>query len=112
MAHVTVMYRQSFFEKAGLYPPVRLEDGLYWMQGMLAGCRFHNLPEYLVYVRRTDDFLRRRSGLRKNWEEFKIKLTINHKLGFGITSYFYATAMFGLQLLPVRVKKILYDNLR
>lgn len=112
MAHVTVMYRRSYFQKAGLYPPVRLEDGLYWMQGMLAGCRFHNIPDVLLCVRRTDDFLKRRSGLQKAWTEFKIKCTINHRLRLGPASYVYALAIFVMQLLPIPLKQILYDLLR
>lgn len=112
MAHVTVMFRRSYFEKAGLYPPVRLEDGLLWMQGIAAGCRFQNIPDFLVSVRRTDDFLKRRSGLKMGWQEFQIKLTINRKLKYGPSAYFYALAMFGVQLLPVPIKKILYDKLR
>ena len=112
MAHVTVMYRRSYFDKAGLYPPVRLEDGLYWMQGLVAGCRFENIPDYLVYVRRTDDFLKRRSGFKMVWKEFLIKLTINRKLNYGLSAYFYALAALGLQLLPVPMKQILYDKLR
>lgn len=112
MAHVTVMYRRSFFERAGLYPPISLEDGLYWMQGILSGCRFQNLPDALVRVRRTDDFLKRRSGFRKCWEEFKIKVIINHRLKLGMTSYLYAAAMLGVQLMPLPIKKILYNRLR
>lgn len=112
IAHVTAMYRRTFFEKAGLYPPVRLEDGLYWMQGIASGCRFHNMPDHLVRVRRTDDFLKRRSGLRKAWAEFRIRLTINRRLKFGLASYGYAVALLCLQLLPVQIKQLLYDKLR
>ncbi len=112
MAHVTVMYRRSYFDKAGLYPPVRLEDGLYWMQGLAGGCRFENIPDYLVYVRRTDDFLKRRSGFKMVWGEFLVKLTINHKLRYGPSAYFYALATLCMQLLPVPLKQVLYDKLR
>lgn len=112
IAHVTVMYRESYFEKAGLYPETRLEDGLYWMQGFKAGCRFANLEDPLVSVRRSADFLRRRSGVRTNVAEFRIKLRINRELHLGLTAYFYAVAMFGIQLLPVPVKAFLYERLR
>lgn len=110
MAHVTVMYRRTYFDKAGLYPPIRLEDGLYWMQGFAAGCRFENIPEYLVSVRRTDDFLKRRTGFA--WQEFLIKLKINQTLDYGPSAYFYAFVTFLLQLLPVSIKQILYNKLR
>ncbi len=112
IAHVTAMYRKSYFDKAGLYPPIRLEDGLYWMQGFLGGCIFHNIPEPLVYVRRTDNFLKRRSGFRMCWEELRIKMKINRNLRLGFTSNLYAVGMFGIQLLPVPVKKFLYNRLR
>ncbi len=112
MAHVTVMYRRSYFDKAGLYPPVRLEDGLYWMQGLVAGCRFQNIPDFLVSVRRSDDFLKRRSGLSLVWKEFLIKLRINRALHYGFSAYFYALATMGVQLMPVPIKQVLYNKLR
>ena len=112
IAHATVMYRRSYFDKAGLYPPVRLEDGLYWMQGFVAGCRFQNIPDYLVRVRRTDDFLKRRSGLEMVWKEFLIKLRINRALHYGPSAYFYTFATLGVQLMPVSIKQVLYNKLR
>ena len=112
MAHVTVMYRRSYFDKAGLYPPIRLEDGLYWMQGLAAGCRFQNIPDYLVYVRRTDDFMKRRSGFEMAWKEFLIKLRINYTLKYGPDAYLFAMAMFCVQLLPIWAKQILYNKFR
>lgn len=112
IAHVTVMFRESYFAKAGLYPPVALEDGLYWMRGFLAGCCFHNLPDPLVQVRRTDEFLRRRSSVRRQWQELVIKCRINRSLQFGLLSYLYAVGIFAAQILPVPVKRVLYDRLR
>jgi hypothetical protein len=112
MAHVTVMFRPSYFARAGLYPPIALEDGLYWMQGMAAGCRFENVPDFLVKVRRTDDFLLRRSGWRKAWQEFVIKVYINRRLRLGIVAQCYAIAMFGVQISPLPVKRALYSALR
>lgn len=112
MAHVTVMFRKTYFQKAGLYPPVALEDALYWMQGMIAGCRFHNLSNHLVKVRRTDDFLMRRSGWRKGWQELRVKVLINRRLQLGVLSQLYAVAMFGVQISPLSVKKALYNSLR
>ena len=112
MAHVTVMFRRSYFEKAGLYDPVPLEDGLYWMRGILAGCRFHNLSESLVRVRRSDDFLRRRSGLSKCWRELHVRVIINRRLKMGPAAYAYALGTFGVQMMPVPIKRVLYATLR
>lgn len=112
MAHPTVLFRPSFFEKAGRYPARPLEDGLYWMRAIVKGCRFANLPDALVRLRRSDAMLLRRSGLRTNWEELKIRVTINRTLGFGPSAYFYGLATFAAQMSPLWLKKILYDRLR
>lgn len=112
VAHPTVMFRPSFFEKAGHYPARPLEDGLYWMRAIVRRCRFANLPDTLVRLRRSDEMLLRRSGLRTNWEELKIRLEINRTLGFGPTAYAYGLAMFAVQLAPLRLKRLLYDRLR
>jgi glycosyltransferase involved in cell wall biosynthesis len=113
LAHPTVMFRPTYFEKAGLYPVVtRLEDLAYWKEGMKNGCRFANLPDVLVHVRRTDQFLRRRSGLRTAWREFKFKTHVNQELSFGILSHLYACGKLGTQLMPMRVRRFLYNHLR
>lgn len=112
VAHSTVMFRPTFFAKAGPYPPRPLQDGLYWMRGILAGCIFANLPDALVRFRRSEDMLRRRSGLRTNWEELKIRITINRALGFGPSAYAWGLARFAAQMMPIPVKRILYDRLR
>lgn len=112
VAHPTVMFRPSFFAKAGRYPARPLEDGLYWMRAMRAGCRFANLPDTLVRLRRSDEMLLRRSGLATTWEELRIRVTINRTLGFGPAAYLYGLAMFAVQLAPLRLKRLLYDRLR
>lgn len=112
LAHPTVLFRPSFFAKAGRYPPRPLEDGLFWMRGIRAGCRFANLPDTLVRIRRSEEMLRRRSGFRTNWEELKIRVTINRTLGFGPLAYAYGLAMFAVQMMPLPLKRLLYDRLR
>lgn len=112
VAHPTVMFRGRSFEKAGRYPERPLEDGLYWMRAIARGCRFANLPDTLVRLRRSDEMLLRRSGLRTNWEELRIRVTINRTLGFGPAAYLFGLAMFALQLAPLRLKRLLYDRLR
>lgn len=112
VAHPTVMFRPSFFEKAGRYPARPLEDGLYWMRAIARGCRFANLPETLVRLRRSDEMLLRRSGLRTNWEELKIRFEIDRTLGFGPSADLYGLGMFAVQLAPLWLKRLLYDRLR
>lgn len=112
IGHVTAMFRRSYFDRAGLYPETRLEDGLYWMQGFMRGCVFANVDEPLVMVRQTDDFLRRRGGWRGSWAEFRIKRRINRALRLGFSAHCYAFAMLIVQLLPVPIKRGLYQALR
>ena len=114
LAHVTAMFRRSFFEKAGLYPtssPTN-EDTLLWMKGFAAGCRFANLPDVLVKVRVSKDFFSRRGGVRKSWSDFQDRLEVIRTLGYNWDAYFYAIAMLGVNLSPGFVKKILYTKLR
>ena len=114
LAHVTAMFRHTFFEKAGLYPtssPTN-EDTLLWMKGFAAGCRFANLPDLLVRVRVSEDFFSRRGGMRKARNDFRDRLEVIRTLGYNWNAYFYAVAMLGVNLAPGFVKKILYKKLR
>ena len=114
LAHVTAMFRRTFFEKAGFYPtssPTN-EDTLLWMKGFTAGCGFANLPDVLVKVRVSKDFFSRRGGVRKAWNDFRDRLEVIHTLGYNLDAYFYAVAMLGVNLAPSFVKKILYKKLR
>ena len=114
LAHVTAMFRRSFFEKAGFYPTVAPtnEDTLLWMKGFATGCRFANLPDVLVKVRVSKDFFSRRGGVQKAWSDFQNRLEVIRTLGYNWDAYFYAVAMLGVNLAPGFVKKILYKKLR
>lgn len=114
MAHVTTFFRRSFFEKAGLYPTdtVLNEDGALWFEGFRKGCIFHNIQLPLVKVRINDSFFDRRAGVRKAWEDFKLKAAIAREFSFGLRGYFYAFAYAVLLVLPPSVKKFCYRNLR
>ena len=114
LAHVTAMFRPSFFSMAGLYPTRTLtnEDTLLWMKGFVAGCRFANLSDVLVRVRISKDFFARRSGFKKSWSDFQDRLEVIHTLGYNWYAYFYALSMLGINLSPGIVKKFLYKKLR
>jgi len=114
MANVTTFFRKSFFENAGFYPtssPTN-EDTLLWMNGFKAGCRFANIPEILVKVRVGKDFFGRRGGITKAWSDFKDRLLVVKTLGYNTSSYFYAIAVFLVNISPAWLKKILYKRLR
>jgi len=114
LAHVSVMFRRAFFEKAGGYPtrsPTN-EDTLMWMKGFAGGCRFGNLPDIVVRVRVSEAFFSRRGGWKKAWSDFRDRLEVIRTLGYNWDAYFYAVALLGVNLAPGFVKKILYKKLR
>lgn len=108
--HPTVMFRKSFFEKAGLYPTDTYfaEDTLLWAQGFSAGCRFANLTEYLLYYRLDDSFFKRRRGWKHARSIFSLRRRINRMLGFGLREDLYGLAYAFVKLMPPPVLNILY----
>jgi len=114
LAHMTVMYRSTFFEKSGLYPtssPTN-EDTLMWMQGFKNGCKFANIPEILVEVRVNSSFFGRRGGVSKAWSDFRDRILVIRTLRYNILSYLYATAIFFINIAPEKIKKYAYRRFR
>ena len=114
LAHVTAFFHSRFFEKAGLYPtesPTN-EDTLMWMRGFASGCRFANVPEVLVRVRVSSEFFGRRGGTAKAWSDLKDRIKVIRTLGYNVTSYGYAVALFAVNISPAWLKQILYKRLR
>jgi len=114
LAHVSAFFRNSFFEKAGLYPTYSLtnEDTLLWMNGFKNECKFANIFNVLVKVRVSKSFFGRRGGIKKAWSDFKDRLLVTKTLGYNMSSYFYAFAMFLVNISPAVIKKFLYMRLR
>ena len=115
LAHPTVMFRKTFFEKAGIYDSsVRAdEDSLLWMKGFNAGCRFANVPDVLLNFRVTSDFFKsRRSGVSCAMELFRNRLKIIDELDYRADSYVYAVLLLVVYLLPQGLKKFAYRVFR
>ena len=114
LAHVTAFFRKSFFEKTGTYPTTSPtnEDTLLWMEGFHNGCHFANIPEVLVKVRVSAAFFGRRGGVRKAWSDFKDRVLVIKTLGYNTSSYFYAIALFFVNITPSKIKQFLYKRLR
>ena len=92
MIHPTVMFRRSYFEKAGLYPENTYfgEDTMMWAKGFKAGCQFANLPEYLLKFRLDPNFFQRRRGWKHARSIFILRRQVNKMLGFGLREDCYA----------------------
>ncbi|WP_416777007.1 glycosyltransferase [Xenorhabdus budapestensis] len=115
LAHPTVMFKRSFFEKAGDYNPNFLQDQdtVLWYQGFKNGCIFSNIPFIGLHFRRTSDFYQRRSGKKKTLSLLMFRLRkINKDLNYDFTANFYAILYSLLSLAPRFVKKIIYKYFR
>lgn len=116
VAHPSVMFRQSFFEKAGWQYPadfVRNEDTMLWYKGYLAGAQIANLPDVVLNFRMTDAmFTQRRNGKAFAKSQLAMRKIINKGLGYGPMSMVYAYAMYILMISPSGILKIAYKVLR
>lgn len=63
--HMAVLFRKSEVEKAGGYQDWWLnEDSYLWARMYLAGCKFYNIQENLVYARVGKEMYARRGGYK------------------------------------------------
>ncbi len=63
--HMSVMFRKSHVNNAGGYIDWHYnEDYFLWVRMLLAGCKFKNLPDNLVFGRMNSESYARRGGLR------------------------------------------------
>lgn len=114
MIHPTVMFRPSFFEKAGLYSLDTYfgEDTMLWAQGFASGCRFANLPEMLYYFRIDDHFFERRRGWKHAINIFKLRHRVNKMVGYRVGADCWALAYAIAKLMPTKILNKLYQTAR
>ena len=117
-AHPSVMFRKSFFEKAGLYD-VKLkglfnwDDTGLWYSGFQSGCRFANIPIVVLEFRVNEDFFSgRRNGLKRALAYTKFRYRLNSVLKHGVWSQVLLVPRFLLNIAPVFAKKFVYSNFR
>ena len=115
-AHPAVMFRGSFFNKAGCkYRPEyrQNQDTMLWYDGMMAGTQHANIPDVVLNFRMTEAmFKKRRNGWAFAKKQFRDRLMINKGLGYGFGADVYGFAMFCLLVSPVWLKKIAYRVFR
>ena len=116
VAHPTVMFRRSFFEKTGWeYPTdfMRNEDTRLWYEGYKHSCVIANLPDVLLHFRMTDAmFTQRRNGKAFAKSQLELRKMINKDLNFGVMADLYAYAMYLLMISPAWLLKFAYRVLR
>lgn len=116
VAHPTVMFRRSFFEKIGWkYPTdyIYNEDTRLWHEGYKHGCVIANLPDVLLNFRMTDNmFKQRRKGCELAKSQLELRKIIAKDLGYGTRAYLYAYLMYLLMISPSWILKFAYKILR
>lgn len=116
VAHPTVMFRRSFFEKTGWHYPtdyVRNEDTRLWHEGYKHGCKIANLLDVVLNFRITDDmFKQRRNGKAFAQSQLKLRKLIAKDLEYWPMAYIYAYAMYVLMTSPSWLLKLAYKFLR
>jgi len=109
VAHPTVCFRASLFDRVGLYPDVRgNEDIAYWFKCISAGASFDNLVKPLVRYTISSSFWKRRS-YKKAFSEFWVYVNGCRTLHGFTYLYIFAFARLLLRLSPVLVSKFAYS---
>lgn len=115
-AHPAVMFRRSFFEKAGcMYRPEyrQNQDTMLWLDGIKKGTKHANIPDIVLKFRFTDTlFKKRRNGWSFAKKQLQDRLQINKSLGYGLSADIFGYLMFGLLISPPWIKKIAYKIFR
>ncbi|MEH6305227.1 glycosyltransferase [Olivibacter sp. CPCC 100613] len=113
MNHPSVMFRKEAVLAVGSYQDMPLfEDYYLWVRLLLAGYKFQNLPDTLLYFRIGNDMIGRRSGIQYVKKEYHFLKSIK-QLGF-INQKEYFISLFTkqpLRLLPKRILVYLYKFL-
>jgi glycosyltransferase involved in cell wall biosynthesis len=91
--HMTVMLKKTSLLRAGNYQDWYLNEDTYlWCRMILAGCKFMNIPEILVYVRVGKDMYNRRGGLKYFFSDSRLqRYKFENKI---VNFYEYITNVF------------------
>lgn len=115
-AHPAVLFRKSFFDKAGCkYRPEyrQNQDTMLWLDGMKMGTKHANVQDVILRFRFTNALFKKR---RNGWAFAKKQLTdrkmINKTLGYGFGATIFGYMMFIMLVSPAWVKKIAYKVFR
>jgi len=113
MAHVTICFRNSFFDTIDLYDSSKSNEDLdLWIRALKKDIKLHNLQEILVRVRTSNAFFSRRKNIKRAVEVMYLKFDATKAFHFGLRGYVYAFLHFLLFLSPTWIKQYIYKNFR
>lgn len=115
-AHPAVLFRSSFFEKAGCFyrPEYRQnQDTMLWLDGMKTGTKHANIQDVILNFRFTNAlFKKRRNGWAFAKKQLRDRKMINKTLGYGFGATVFGYMMFIMLVSPAWIKKIAYKVFR
>lgn len=115
LAHPAVLFRKSFFEKAGFYNEKyrKNQDTQLWVKGFVNHCRFANIQDVVLKLRMTHDFFKsRRGGRKRALMIYHDRKKINRQLKYGFLSDVYALAVYMITIAPPSIRKAAYRVFR
>lgn len=111
--HPVSVFRKHVIEDAGSYQHFWLfEDYYLWARLMVKGAKFHNLPEPLLYFRRSAQMIKRRGGIKYAWTEIKFQFTL-HKIGYISLATMIENILIrlGVRIAPNWLRGVIYSKL-
>lgn len=112
--HPSVIIRADVFRRGFRYNSNlrNTQDFYLWVDLIVAGFKFANINEPLLYFRIDNDFYNRR-GVSKVKNDIMSRLYAFKMMNnFSINNFFHVLLMVGLRLSPAFIKKIAYKYLR
>ncbi|MBG2866484.1 glycosyltransferase [Proteus mirabilis] len=113
--HPSVIFRKSIFLNGFRYPidTILSEDLAFWFLLLENGYKFSNIKRPLIHYRTSDDMLKRRKGLKKAFNETKIKISYMKKLRMtNMRNIIFIFSYFLLRISPTFFIRFLYRYLR
>lgn len=110
VSHVTAMFKRESVLSAGNYLDLFYHEDYYlWARMMKGGCKFMNIPEYLVFVRCGDKAAARHGGIKYfHAERFLRSYLLKNKLCTFFTYITQMAARFIYELLlPAKLRVVI-----
>jgi len=115
LVHPSVMARIGVFHGGERYRPELklMQDLELWSRLVAKGIRLANLPEYLLFFRRGQDFFSKRGGWRRACQDVHLRwryMKESHRVS--VRNLLYLSGFFLVRIAPTRLKRLAYLKLR
>ena len=113
LAHPAVMMRRTLFTEKGLaYNEAfrNSQDIALWVDAIMAGCKFYNLQEPMVFFTEDDDIYKRRGKVRAKNEFISFKKGAKFVYGKYSPKRILPVIRYCIRRLPVSLIKRVYNS--